>query len=151
MPRLKTAKMTISVQQGGFFTDFPGVPALPWVFAAALLGAIAVPGGADARTARAAGAGGYDGVWNVLIVTHAGHCDRAYSYPFQVAGGRISSAGAATVSGSVDPGGGLVVRISAGGSVATGTGRLGGRSGAGRWNARLSGGNCSGSWQATRS
>jgi len=34
------------------------------------------------------------------------------------------------------------------GSVASGTGTLGGRSGAGRWNTRLSGGNCSASWQA---
>jgi hypothetical protein len=95
-------------------------------------------------------AGGYDGVWNVLIITQAGRCDAAYSYPFQVAGGRISSAGAATVSGSVGRGGGVAVRISAGGSVATGSGRLGGSSGAGRWNANLTGGNCSGRWQATR-
>jgi len=94
--------------------------------------------------------GGYDGIWNVLIITQAGSCDPAYSYPFQVSGGRISSAGAADVSGSVGAGGGVTVRISAGGSVATGSGRLGGSTGAGRWSARLSNGNCSGRWQATR-
>ena len=94
--------------------------------------------------------GGYDGIWNVLIITQAGSCDPAYSYPFQVSGGRISSAGAADVSGNVGRGGGVVVRISAGGAVATGSGRLGGSTGVGRWNARLSSGNCSGRWQATR-
>ena len=95
--------------------------------------------------------GGYDGIWNVLIITQAGNCDPAYSYPFRISGGRISTAGAADVSGSVGGGGGVAVRISAGGSVATGSGRLGGSTGAGRWSARLSGGNCSGRWQATRS
>jgi len=65
-------------------------------------------------------------------------------------GGRISTAGAADVSGSVGGGGSVVVRITLGGSVATGSGRLGGSTGAGRWSARLSGGPCSGRWQATR-
>jgi hypothetical protein len=109
--------------------------------AALLLGAGIGPGVA---------AGGYDGLWNVLIITEAGQCDPAYSYPFRVSGGRISSAGSADVSGSVGGGGSVAVRISAGGSVANGSGRLGASSGAGRWSARLSGGNCRGRWQATR-
>ena len=118
------------------------------IFAAAFLTALAAPVAADAKTGRMSG--GYDGIWNVLIITQAGSCDPAYSYPFQVSGGRISSAGAADVSGNVGRGGGVVVRISAGGAVATGSGRLGGSTGVGRWNARLSSGNCSGRWQATR-
>ena len=137
--------MTISARSVGFIADFRRLRALRWIFAAAVVAAFAVPGAADARTS-----GGYDGVWNVLIITQAGNCDPAYSYPFRVSGGRISTAGAADVSGSVGRGGGVVVRISAGGSVATGSGRLGGRTGAGRWSARLSGGNCSGRWEATR-
>jgi hypothetical protein len=98
----------------------------------------------------AASAASYDGLWQVIIITEAGSCDAAYSYPFRIAGGRITSAGSFDVSGRVS-GGGVQVRISAGGSVANGTGRLGGGSGSGRWTARLSGGNCSGRWQATRS
>jgi uncharacterized membrane protein YgcG len=93
-------------------------------------------------------AGGYDGLWNVIIITQAGSCDAAYSYPFRIAGNRITSMGSFDISGQVSGGG--VVRISAGGSVANGTGRLGGGSGSGKWTARLSGGNCSGRWQATR-
>jgi len=140
--------MTISARSIAILTSFGRSRALRWISAAVLAAALAAPGVADARRARIGG--GYDGVWNVLIITQAGGCDPAYSYPFQVSGGRISSAGAADVSGSVGGGGGVVVRISAGVSVATGSGRLGGSSGAGRWSARLSGGNCSGRWQATR-
>lgn len=135
-----------------FLADFRSRRALRWGFAAALLAAVAVPDIAGAAKARRAGGtgGSYDGIWNVLIITQAGSCDPAYSYPFRVSGSRISTAGAADVSGSVSRGGGVVVRISAGGSVATGSGRLGGSTGAGRWSARVSSGNCSGRWQATR-
>jgi hypothetical protein len=125
-----------------FFADFTARRVLRRIFVAAALAALAAPG--------AAGAGGYDGIWNVLIITQAGSCDPAYSYPFRVSGSRISSAGAANVSGRVGQGGSVTVRISAGGSVASGSGRLGGSTGAGRWTARVSSGNCSGRWQATR-
>jgi hypothetical protein len=142
-------KMSISARPMAFFADLRPERALSWIFAAAVLAAVAAPGAADARKAGVAG-GGYDGLWNVLIITQAGSCDPAYSYPFRVAGGRISAAGAANVSGSVGPGGVVVVRISAGGRVASGSGRLSGSTGAGRWTARVSSGNCSGHWQATR-
>jgi len=116
------------------FADLRPKRALSWIFTTAVLAAVAAPGAADARKAGGA----------------AGSCDPAYSYPFRVAGGRISAAGAANVSGSVGPGGVVAVRILAGGRVASGNGRLSGSSGAGRWTARVSSGNCSGRWQATR-
>jgi hypothetical protein len=142
-------KMRISARPTALFADFSTLRALPWILVAAALAAVAAPGAADARKAGAAG-GGYDGIWNVLIITQAGSCDPAYSYPFRVSGGRISSAGPANVSGSVGRGGAVVVRISAGGRTASGNGRLGGSTGSGRWTARVSSGNCSGRWQATR-
>jgi hypothetical protein len=144
--------MTIAGQPFGFFADFRRGRALRWIFAAAVVAAAAAPAAADARTARrvAVMRGGYDGLWNVLIITQAGPCDQTYSFPFQISGGRISSSGVADVSGSVGRGGGVAVRVSAGGSVATGNGRLGAGSGAGRWIGRGSAGVCSGSWQATR-
>jgi hypothetical protein len=113
-----------------------------------IAGAVLAAPFAAAGTATAAS---YDGLWSVLIITQAGSCDAAYSYPFKVAGGRISSAGSFDVSGRVSGGGAVQVRISSGGSVANGTGTLGAGSGTGRWTAKLSGGNCSGRWQATRS
>ena len=145
-------KMRISARPTALFADFSTLRALPWILVAAVLAAVAAPGAADARKAGAAVAagGGYDGIWNVLIITQAGSCDPAYSYPFRVSGGRISTMGPADVSGSVGRGGAVVVRISAGGRVASGNGRLGGSTGSGRWTARVSSGNCSGRWQATR-
>jgi hypothetical protein len=142
-------KMRISARPMALFADFSTLRALQWILVAAVLAAVAAPDAADAGKAGAAG-GGYDGIWNVLIITQAGSCDPAYSYPFRVSGGRISTMGPANVSGSVGRGGAVVVRISAGGRVASGNGRLGGSTGAGRWTARVSSGNCSGSWQATR-
>src|SRR4030081_866149 len=135
--------MTVAARSVGCFADRATIR--PWIVVMAFL-ALAAPSIADARTRG----GGYDGIWNVLIITQAGGCDPAYSYPFRISGGRISSAGPANVSGSVGRGGAVVVRISAGGRTASGSGRLGGSTGAGRWTARVSSGNCSGSWQATR-
>ena len=145
-------KMRISARPMAVFADFSTLRALQWIFVAAVLAAVAAPDAADAGKAGAAVAagGGYDGTWNVLVITQAGTCDPAYSYPFRVSGGRILSTGAADVSGRVGPGGAVVVRISAGGRVASGNGRLAGSTGAGRWTAKVSSGNCSGSWQATR-
>jgi hypothetical protein len=93
---------------------------------------------------------GYDGYWNVLIVTEAGTCDQTYSFPVQIVAGRVLSNGMANVSGTVGRGGGVAVRVSAGGSYATGTGRLGFSTGAGRWSGKGSAGVCRGRWEATR-
>ena len=141
--------MRISARPIAFFAGLSRARALSWIFAAAVLAVAAAPGAAGAGKAGGAG-GGYDGTWNVLVITQTGTCDPAYSYPFRVSGGRILAAGAADVSGRVGPGGVVAVRISAGGRVASGNGRLSGSTGAGRWTARVSSGNCSGRWQATR-
>ena len=47
--------------------------------------------------------------------------------------------------------GGVAVAVSVGASHATGGGRLGGRSGSGRWSGMITGDRCSGTWQASRS
>jgi hypothetical protein len=133
--------------------DLPRLRFHRWIFAALALALVAIPGAADARARQAptAGSAGYDGQWNVLIVTRAGTCDRTYSFPVTISGGRVLGGGTAEVSGRVGRGGGVAVRVSAGGSYATGSGRLGQNSGGGRWTGRGSAGVCSGNWQATRS
>src|ERR1700730_17723106 len=97
-------KMRISARLIALCADLWPARALPSIFAIAVLAAVAAPGAADARKAGGAG-GGYDGIWSVPALIWAGSCDPAYSYPFRVSGGRISTAGAADVSGSVGPGG----------------------------------------------
>ena len=142
--------MTISAQSNGFFVDFRRVRALRWMFAAAVFGAAAISAPTDARAGMAR-PGAYDGTWNVLFATHAGNCSSSNSVPFTVAGTRLSSAGGGKVTGGISPAGNVSVRISVGASVATGSGRLAGNSGTGRWSGIITGDKCSGSWQATRS
>ncbi|MDN5001212.1 hypothetical protein ACFQZO_09990 [Bradyrhizobium sp. GCM10027634] len=116
--------------------------------------ALACFSAADARQAHRApisGRGaGYEGYWNVLIITDAGTCDRTYSFPVQIAGGRVLSGGMAEVAGSVGRSGVVTVQVSSGGSYANGSGRLGGAFGSGRWSGRGSAGFCSGRWRASR-
>jgi hypothetical protein len=92
----------------------------------------------------------YDGVWSVVIVTQQGLCDPSYRYPIRITKGAVGNAGNAqvSISGKVEKNGAVVVYVSAGDKMATGTGRLGGKVGGGSW----SGGNgiCSGVWQAER-
>ncbi|MGL4264641.1 MAG: hypothetical protein ACRCV5_07360 [Afipia sp.] len=92
----------------------------------------------------------FDGPWTVVIVTQAGNCDAAYSFPLQVSGGRIVSTGGATINGRISGSGGVSVAISSGGSSGSATGRLAGYSGSGRWSGILNGARCSGRWEAHR-
>jgi hypothetical protein len=148
----KQEKMTISARPMAFFADFRRARALRWIFAAAVLAAVvAAPDAADAaRRARIVRAGAYDGVWNVVFATQAGNCSSTNSVPFTVSGHRVSSAGGGKVTGGIGRGGRVSVRISVGASVATGSGRLAGNSGAGRWSGIISGDRCRGIWQAAR-
>lgn len=109
------------------------------------LATAALPPTADARM------GGYDGVWNVTFATTRGNCSSGYSVPFTVTGGRVSSAGGGRVSGRVNRRGVVAVHVSVGASHASGGGRLGGAVGGGSWRGIISGDQCSGTWQATRS
>jgi hypothetical protein len=118
------------------------------IFAVAVLVAtIGAPGAADARGVRR---GAYDGIWNVVFTTRAGNCGSTNSVPFAVSGRRVSSAGGGKVTGGISPAGVVLVRISVGLSAASGSGRLVGNSGAGRWSGIILGDRCSGSWRATR-
>ena len=118
--------------------------------AAAMLATIAVaPGTAEAK--RYARMGTYDGTWNVVFATRAGNCSATNSVPFAVFGTRVSSAGGGKVTGGISRGGVVSVAISVGLSHASGSGRLVGNVGAGRWAGIITGDRCSGTWQAMRS
>ncbi|MBH5385276.1 hypothetical protein [Bradyrhizobium diversitatis] len=110
----------------------------------AVLAAVMLPSTADARI------GGYDGIWNVTFATTRGSCSSGYSVPFTVTGSRVSSAGGGRVSGRINRSGAVAVHVSVGASHASGGGRLAGMNGAGSWRGVISGDQCSGTWQATR-
>jgi hypothetical protein len=141
IPRRSIAALAV------FPAAFPRLRALRWIFAATAIAAVVVaPDAADA--ARRAGA--YDGTWNVVFTTLRGNCSPTNSAPFAVSGTRVLSAGGGKVRGGVSRSGAVSVRISVGLSVASGSGRLVGNSGAGHWSGIISGDRCSGVWQAAR-
>ena len=76
-------KMTISARPIALFADFAVLRASSKDLRSPSFCAVAAPGAAGGRKG-----GGYDGLWNVLIITQSGNCDPAYSYPFRVSGGR---------------------------------------------------------------
>ena len=97
--------------------------------------------------ARAASS--YDGMWSVTIFTQAGNCPSSLRYGVRVVRGRVFGDDQSyQVNGSVAANGATRVTVSEQGQSASGTGRLSGNAGAGRW--RTSTGECSGQWTAAR-
>jgi len=144
--------MSISAKTIKLFANFKGANFQPKrrgrkILALAALAAVA---GASSPAGAGPRPGVYDGTWNVTFTTRAGNCSSNNSAPFNVAGTQVSSAGGGKVTGGVTSAGAVSVHISVGLSQASGTGRLVGNSGTGRWNGVISGDRCSGTWQATR-
>ena len=116
-----------------------------------IVGAALVPvllfAASPARSAQS-----FDGTWSVLIVTDYGSCDRAYRYGVQIANGRVLYDGASgvDVSGTVGSRGQMNVTVRAGDQQASGSGRLSGVSGTGRWSGASPGQLCGGHWTAER-
>jgi hypothetical protein len=140
-------KMTISAKMISFLADSGRSPASMRIL---LAGAVAAMVGVS-PSAFASPAGAYDGTWNVVFSTQAGNCSATNSVPFAVSGRRVSSAGGGKVTGGISRAGVVAVNISVGASHASGSGRLVGNSGTGRWSGIITGDKCSGSWQASRS
>ena len=90
-----------------------------------------------------------DGVWSVTIITQAGNCPSTLRYGVRVDRGRVFADDQSyQVNGTVAPNGATRVTVTEKGQSASGTGRLAGNRGAGRW--RTSTGDCSGQWTAER-
>ena len=102
---------------GGFFTA---------IAAAAVLFA-AIPSAARAASS-------YDGAWSVTIITQAGSCPSSLRYAVRVFRGRVlGDSQSYQVDGTVAANGATRVTVSEQGQSASGTGRLSGNVGAGRW------------------
>jgi hypothetical protein len=107
---------------------------------------------AGAMPDMAAAQRAFDGQWSVLIVTQRGDCDRAYRYGVTISNGRvIYNGGGASLSGRVSANGAVSVRVSGGGGIASGSGRLTRNAGRGSWSGQSGGNRCSGYWTASRS
>lgn len=119
---------------------------LKWLFAAAgVAAAIALAGAAHAAPS-------HDGLWKVTIITEAGNCDAAYSYPVKVSGGVVSynGDGSFEINGKVAEAGTVSVAITRGEQHANASGKLSGDTGEGKWSGKSASTNCSGRWEAAR-
>lgn len=113
-----------------------------------LVASTIVPSDAAPRAARTTI---FDGLWSVEIVTNYGDCSRAYRYPLRIADGWVIKAdndSSYQVAGAVGRNGAIGVTVAGGGQAASGTGRLAGNYGQGRW--RTANGECGGVWSAER-
>jgi hypothetical protein len=120
---------------------------LKWLFAAAgVAAAIALAGAAHAAPS-------HDGLWKVTIITEAGNCDAAYSYPVKVSGGVVSynGDGSFEITGKVAEAGTVSVAITRGEQHANASGKLSGDTGEGKWSGKSASTNCSGRWEANKS
>jgi hypothetical protein len=115
---------------------------------AIVLVAAAKPADAARRHSLDGRSNSFDGIWSVLISTSSGSCN-SYRVSVRIVGGRVEGgAGDYSLDGSVSSSGGAVVTVSNSMGSAVGYGRLRGTSGGGWW--RTSGGECEGSWGASR-
>lgn len=129
---------------------------LPGLACAAVLAVGLSSGQANAQSTAAPAAAATkmasaDGVWSVLIITEKGQCDRGYRYPIRITGGKVghlNPSSSFNINGRVSPGGGVFVKISRGNQSASGSGRIGGSAGSGKW--KTASGECSGVWTAER-
>lgn len=105
-----------------------------------------------ALTGTSAFAGEHDGKWTVRVITEQGSCDRVSSYDVDVSAGRIvyASYSSVSMSGRITPQGDVVVSLRHHDDVATGTGRLNERTGAGGWRGSGKFAVCAGRWEARR-
>jgi hypothetical protein len=113
------------------------------------VGAACVLAFADGAQAR----GPYDGSWTVSVSGRSGSCAGANaSYNLQIVNSSVRYYGGdARVSGRVNSGGAVSVRVvNAQGSV-VGSGRLRGSSGSGSFRGHVQGGPCAGTWYGQRS
>jgi hypothetical protein len=119
------------------------------IFAVTIAGLLFVISNVPSDAARrVASRSSYDGTWSVAIYTLRGDCGSVRA-ALRIVGGRVYSEDQSYQAyGAVGSGGAIGVTLVRGSQVASGSGRLSYSSGAGRW--RTSGGECFGSWSATR-
>jgi hypothetical protein len=131
---------------------FPEAAALPngelsmktpslWMIAAACF--IAPASVAHARSA-------YDGSWDLVFVTQTGTCDPAYNFTVNVSDGVVTHPNLVKFKGYVAKSGSVRASVTVHDKFASGTGRLFGTSGRGRWSGRAGGARCTGYWTAQR-
>jgi hypothetical protein len=114
---------------------------LLWMIAAVSFVALATV--AHARSA-------YDGSWDLVFVTQTGSCDPSYNFTVNISDGIVTHPNLVRFRGYVAKSGSVRASVTVQDKFASGTGRLFGTSGHGKWSGRAGSARCSGYWTAQR-
>lgn len=111
-----------------------------------MIGAVCFVASASLAQARSA----YDGSWDLVFVTQTGTCDPAYNFTVNISDGVVTHPNLVKFKGYVAKSGSVRASVTVHDKFASGTGRLSGTSGRGRWSGSAAGTLCSGYWTAQR-
>jgi hypothetical protein len=103
-----------------------------------------------AMTSTAQARSAYDGSWDLAFVTQRGACDASYNFTVNVSNGVVSHPNLLKFRGYVASSGAVRASVTVHDKYATGSGKLAGATGHGRWNGRAGTSLCSGYWTAQR-
>jgi hypothetical protein len=92
----------------------------------------------------------YDGSWDLVFVTQTGTCDPAYNFTVNISDGIVTHPNLVKFKGYVARSGSVRASVTVHDKFASGTGRLSGTVGRGRWSGSAAGTRCSGYWTAQR-
>jgi hypothetical protein len=92
----------------------------------------------------------YDGSWDLAFVTQRGPCDPSYNFTVNISEGIVTHPNLVRFRGHVAKSGSVRASVTVQDKFASGTGRLFGSSGRGKWSGREGSARCSGYWSAQR-
>src|ERR1700724_2397412 len=92
----------------------------------------------------------YDGSWDLAFVTQKGACDPSYNFTVNVSDGIVTHPNLVKFKGYVAKSGSVHASVTVHDKFASGTGRLFGTSGRGKWSGRTGSARCTGYWTAQR-
>lgn len=92
----------------------------------------------------------YDGAWDLAFVAQRGSCDPSYNFTVGISNGIVSHPNLVRFRGYVTKSGSVHASVTVQDKFASGTGRLFGSSGRGKWSGRAGSARCSGYWTAQR-
>ena len=104
---------------------------------------IALMSTAQARSA-------HDGSWDLIFATQSGACEPSYNFIVNVSDGIVSHPNLLKFRGYVARSGAVRASVTVHDKYASGSGKLAGSTGRGRWNGRAGNSICSGYWTAQR-
>jgi hypothetical protein len=90
----------------------------------------------------------YDGSWDLVFVTQKGACDPNYSFTVNISDGIVSHPNLVRFKGYVASSGAVHASVTVQDKYASGSGKLIGNTGYGRWGGRAGSARCTGIWSA---